>query len=149
MGGHAYWYLVPYQEDRQKALDDLRASEFEAGRYHPVISYMTFTEPAFSAQKPGAKHKTIRAAIKASAEDGTRSILDIDGFSDRPEYGKSAPLSPARLRELYDTDQPTREQVIDMRGELSESVSRGKCVYIVVYADGAPSELFFLGYSYD
>ncbi|MDB4964122.1 MAG: hypothetical protein JWP01_4121 [Myxococcales bacterium] len=148
MGGHAYWYLVPYQDDRQKALDELRAREFAAGRYHPVISFIKFTEPAFSAQKPGAKHKTIRAAVKASAEDGTRSILDIDGFSERADYGKAAPLGPGRVRELYGTDQPTRDMVLD-RGQLAESVSRGQCVYTIVYAGGAPSELFFFGYSYD
>jgi hypothetical protein len=148
MGGHAYCYLVPYQDDRQKALDELREREFAAGRYHPVISFITFTEPAFSAQKPGAKHKTIRAAIKASAEDGTRSILDIDGFAARTDYGKAAPLSPGRVRELYGTDQPTRDMVMKT-GQLAESVARGQCVYTVVYAAGAPSELFFFGYSYD
>lgn len=148
MGAHPYWYLVPYRDDLQQALDDLRTREFEAGRYHPVISFIKFSEPAFSRQRPGAKHKTIRAAIKASAEDGTRSILDIDGFSDRSEYGKASPLSAARVRELYETDQPTRDMVLHI-GELAESVPRGKCVYTVVYADGLPSELFFFGYSYD
>jgi len=146
MGGHPYWYVVPY-EDPQAALDKLRAREFAAGRYSPVIRYLTFSEPAFSSQKPGKQHRSIAEAIEASAEEGTRSILDIAKVGKRPDYGTAGPLPPARLRELYDTDKPTREMVDGH--EFFEDIERGKCVYIVVYAGGKPRELMFAGYSYD
>jgi hypothetical protein len=127
--------------------DKLRAREFAAGRYNPVIQFLEFSEPAFSKQNPGAKHETIKQAVAASAEDGTRSILDIDRVAAKSDYGVAAPLPPARLRELYDTDKPTREMVDDH--EFFDEIERGKCVYIVVCKDGAPAELMFAGYSYD
>jgi hypothetical protein len=34
-----------------------------------------------------------------------------------------------------------------MGGEAQ--IDRGRCVYVIVYADGKPSELMFAGYSYD
>jgi hypothetical protein len=33
--------------------------------------------------------------------------------------------------------------------DFLESVERGLCVYIPVFEDGQPSELFFAGYSFD
>jgi hypothetical protein len=52
MGGRAYWYFVPYEQDEQSALDKLRAREFAAGRYSPAIRYLKFAEPGFSSQRP-------------------------------------------------------------------------------------------------
>jgi hypothetical protein len=147
MGGHPYWYYVPYESDVQSALDKLRAREFAAGRYSPVIPFLEFSEPEFSKQKPGKQHRSIDEAIEASAEEGTRSILDIAKVGKRPDYGIAGPLPSARLTELYDTDKPTREMVDGH--EFFETIERGKCVYVVVYAGGKPTELMFAGYSYD
>jgi hypothetical protein len=147
VGGHPYWYYVPYEADVQAALDKLRAREFAAGRYSPVIRFLEFQEPAFSAQNPGTRHKTIGAAIEAAAEDGTRSILDIAEVGRRPDLGVAAPPSAARLRELYGTDQPTRA-MLDGH-ELFDEIERGQCLYVIAYDGGKPSEIFFAGYSYD
>lgn len=150
MGGHAYWYWVPYRKDVQSALDDLRAREHEAGRYNPVIRFLKFSEPAFSKQNPGKEHDTIEEAIDASAEDGTRSILDIASIGDESDYGVAGPLSDDNLLELFGTTKPTRAQIEDDRSALSELVDRGKAIFIVTYdAKGIASELFFYGYSYD
>ena len=43
MGGEPYWYFVPYQSNIQAALDSLRAREFKAGRYNPVMPFQRFT----------------------------------------------------------------------------------------------------------
>lgn len=147
MGAHPYWYLVPYRDDAQSALDDLRTREHAAGRYHPVISFLRFSEPAFSAQHPGPRHKSIRAAVKAAAEDGTRSILDIDAIARSPAPGKAVQVHPLRLRQVYGTDKPTREDL--EAGDISELVPRGHCVYFTVFANDLPAELYFFGYSYD
>ena len=39
MGSSPYMYLVPYQPNFQRALDELREREFEQGRYNPVMPY--------------------------------------------------------------------------------------------------------------
>ena len=147
MGGHAYWYFVPYEQDAQAALDKLRAREFAAGRYNPAIRYLEFGEPEFSSQRPAQRYPSIRAAIDATAEEGTRSILDIERIGTKPGYGVASPLAAKRLIELYATDRPTHAMVDDH--EFFADIERGQCVYVVVYAEGKPSELFFAGYSYD
>jgi len=38
MGADFYGYYVPYQEDRNKALQELRLREFEAGRYRAALA---------------------------------------------------------------------------------------------------------------
>jgi hypothetical protein len=149
MGGHPYWYFVPYRKDVQGALDALRKREFKAGRYSPVIRYLKFSEPAFSKQKPGAEHETIEDAIEDSAEEGTRSILDIAKVGAEPDDGTASPVPPEDLKALYETDQPTRKQVEDDDMALLEAIDRGQCRYVVLYDKGKPSELLFAGYSYD
>ncbi len=147
MGGHPYWYFVPFQADTQKALDELRAREFAAGRYHPVISFLKFNEPAFSAQRPGAEHASIDEAIAAA--DGTRSILDIARVGHRADYGVATPISPGELTSICGSKTPSHEDIESALSELLEGIERGQCRYVIVYDGGVPNEIWFGGYSYD
>lgn len=148
MGGHPYWYFVPYENDVQHALDTLREREFKAGRYHPVIPFLKFGSPDFLKQQPGARHRDIDDAMNAAAEDGTRSILDVSRVGEKTDYGVAALVPNAQLREWFGTERPTRDMLEDAN-DLFESIDRGRCVYVVVYEDDRPKELFFAGYSYD
>ena len=149
MGAHPYWYLVPYRKDLQRALDELREREFQAGRYNPVIRFLKFTEPAFARQTPGPDHATIEDAVMDAAEEGTRSILDITSVGANADYGVAAPLSAKILKALYGTDQPTREMLKENTRFLDD-IERGQCVYCIVYtSSGAPNEILFAGYSFD
>lgn len=148
MGAHPYWYFVSHRNDLQGVLDELRAREFAAGRYHPVISFIEFSEPDFSRQNPGAKHASIDEAMQAADADGTRSILDIGALGDQPDYGVAAPLPKERLVELFGTARPSRADV-EKNHAFFEDIDCGHCVYVIVYEGGKPSEVFFAGYSYD
>ena len=147
MGAHPYWYFVKYQPNPQKALDQLRESEFEAGRYNPVIRFLGFPVGP-DAPAPGAQHSSIEEAMQDAAADGTRSILDIHAIAEEPDFGVAAPLPSEVLESFYGTAQPTREMV-EQNMDFLEDVERGQCVYMVVYKGGKPSELFFAGYSFD
>ena len=96
---------------------------------------------------PGARHASIEDALEASAEEGTRSILDLDHVADEPDFGAVTPLDDEFLEELYGTTRPTRDQVMDL--EFLEEVERGHGVLITIYRDGRPDEYMFAGYSYD
>lgn len=148
MGIHHYWYFVPYQEDLNKALQELREREFKAGRYNPVMRYLKFPIVPNS-PSPGAKHLSIEDAFCAAGCDGTRSILDIEEVRElpEPEAGVAVPLSKQRLIELFGTDKPTRG-MIEANNE-SLFIERGRCIYIIVYEDNEPSEILFEGYSFD
>jgi hypothetical protein len=147
MGAEPYYYFVKYKPDVDAALAELRDREFEAGRYNPVIRHLSFPIGPGS-PSPGAQHATIQEALEASDADGTRSILDLDHVSDQPDFCAVAPVAPAELERLFGTDQPTHE-MIEQSGELFEGMERGQGVYIIVYKDGSPDEIFFGGYSFD
>lgn len=132
MGAEAWDYFVPYQDDIQAALEQLREREFRAGRFNGRESNPT----------------TIEEAREAGDADGTRSILDIDRIGDEPDFGVVVPLSSEQLMDFFGTEQPTHAMV-EKNLDFYEDIERGQGIYIIVYKDGKPSEIFFGGYSYD
>jgi hypothetical protein len=147
VGASPYWYVVKYNPDVEAALRELREREFAAGRYNPVMPFPPFPVGPHS-PAPGAGHDSIEEALEDSDADGTRSILDLDHVADEPDFGAVAPLGDEALLDYFGTTTPTREMVEQSDG-LFEDIERGHGVYVVLYRDGAPDELFFAGYSYD
>ena len=147
MGGHAWFYFVDYEPDINSALQKLREREFRAGRYNPVTWFPEFPVRSDS-PAPGAQHDSIDEALEDADADGTRSILDMMRIADEPDYFACAPLPPEDLMEMFGTDKPTRE-MIEAHDELFDALERGQGVYVVVYKDERPSEIFFAGYSFD
>jgi hypothetical protein len=147
MGAHAYSYVVKYRPDVDAALQELREREFRAGRYNPVIPSPNFpigpNSPA-----PGARHATMAEAREAAGASGTRSIIDLDRVADQPDYGAVAPLGDGALKALFGTTRPTREKVEASR-DFWEDLERGQGIYIVLYKDEQPDEIYFAGYSFD
>src|SRR5919197_4342021 len=143
MGGHPWFYFVDYEPDINAALQKLRQREFLAGRYNPVLWFPEFPIGPQS-PAPGAQHGSIEEAIEDADADGTRSILDMEKVSDTPDYSAVAPLPEDELIELFGTNKPTHEMV-EGSDDLYEHLERGQGVYIVVYSDGQPSEIFFAG----
>jgi hypothetical protein len=147
MGGHPWFYFVDYDVDVNSALQRLREREFQAGRYNPVIDFPDFPVTPES-PAPGAQHDSIEEAFEEADADGTRSILDMMTVSDVPDYSAVAPLPQEDLLDLFGTDRPTHE-MIEESEELYDKLERGQGVYIIVYKDDQPSEIFFAGYSFD
>ena len=146
MGGHAWWYLVPYEKDVAQSLEALRQREFAAGRYNPVVSFPNF--PVDLRHAPGRRHSSIEEAREDADADGTRSILDVSRISTTPDYDAVAPLDEGELIEFFGTTQPTAEEVEDCE-DLFDQIERGQGVYVIVYEKEKPSQIFFAGYSYD
>ncbi len=147
MGGHPYWYTVPYQANVQAALNELREREFRAGRYYPAMELVRFPITADS-PAPGAQHTSIEEAQEDADATGTCSILDILTIADEPDFCVAAPLDPSELQALYGTIRPSAAQV-ESNMDFLEDVERGHAVYIVCYEDDSPSHLVFAGYSFD
>lgn len=147
MGGHPWFYWLPYQPDINLALHSLRQREFAAGRYNPVIPFPKFPLTA-TAPAPGAKHSSIEQALEAADESGTRSILDMKGIGSNPGYSMVAPFPPHRLIELFGTERPSRS-MLEANMDFLCDIERGHGVYIIAYADNRPEQILFAGYSYD
>jgi hypothetical protein len=146
MGGHPWWYVVPYEQDIAKSLEALRRREFEAGRYNPAEPFPKF--PVDPDHAPGCKHETIDDARDDADADGTRSILDVSVISAMPDYDAVAPMSDDDLMEYFGTTRPTAEDVEDA-DDLFDQIERGQGIYVIVYEKDAPSQILFAGYSYD
>jgi hypothetical protein len=150
MGGHFWSYSVPYQDDICAALEALREQEFRAGRFWQPAE----VQPGFFGRLLGRgsskprRPASIREALKISDTTGTRSILDMDRVTDTPELGAVSPLRPQTLRELFGTEQPTLD-AIEKSDEFIDRLERGQGVYITLYQQGKPEQIYFAGYSYD
>ena len=97
MGGHPYRYVVDYEQDLQAALDRLRADVFRRGEYSGAD------------QKP----KSPEAAVRASGESGTRSILDITKVQAKPDHCCAALLTRDEMLRYFRTDAPSLAMVDD------------------------------------
>ena len=62
--------------------------------------------------------------------------------------GCANPLSDAELTAAFGTTRPTQKMVEESDG-FWESLERGQAVYILLYENDAPCEIFFVGYSFD
>ena len=132
MGAEAWSILTVYESDVQRALDRLRDDVFAAGDYR------------YAEEGPSS----IDEALEIADADGTASILDINQISDEPDFCSAAPFTPAELRTYFGSEEPTRAQ-IEASDDYWEELDRGQARYAIVYADGAPTEIYFAGYSFD
>lgn len=157
MGGHPYYYTVPFEADAAAALEKLRQREFRAGRYNPVVAMPKFPVTAGSFA-PGARHASIDAALRAADADGTRSILDLDRIAAAPydedaddqPYGKVFPASDDQLLDWFGTTEPDASMVDGLEADVMwESLDRGFGVYFPLFENGVAKALFFAGYSFD
>jgi hypothetical protein len=149
MGAEPYWYFEKFDPDLTAVLNALREREFEAGRYNPVIPFLSKLFPlSANSPAPGRQHESIEDAFEEAAEDGTRSILDLYQIGDKPDFCTAAPLRPKTLKKLYGTEHPTRAMVEQNRG-FFDNIERGHGIYIILYKDGKPDEICFAGYSFD
>ena len=132
MGGETWEYFVPYQQDIEKALQELRQEVFTKGAFRG------------SEKKP----ETIEKALENAAECGTASILDINAVSEEPGPCTVSPLDEDDLDYYFNTTQPSHEMIMQNQ-DFFQDIDRGSGVYIIVYKEGKPDEIFFGGYSFD
>ncbi|BAY13082.1 hypothetical protein [Calothrix sp. NIES-2098] len=73
-------------------------------------------------------------------------------------FNTAFPLPLQGILALFGTDQPTHEMIEavifgntnpDVAYAFWDNIARGTARYIILYADNQPSEIFFLGYSFD
>jgi hypothetical protein len=132
MGAEPWNCFTKYDADLQRALDNLRKTEFAAGRYR------------YAEENPSS----IDEALEIADADGTASILDINKISETPDFFCAAPFTPAELAQFFGSERPTRAD-IEASADYWEDLERGQARYAIVHSDGEPVEIYFAGYSFD
>jgi hypothetical protein len=134
-------YLASLSLDPEKTRKELDAL---------ITLSQAFTRPRKTTRTP----TTIEQLLEQCGEEGTHSILDIERVSPTPEFAAITALSHDQLLAIFDTIEPTHAMVekwskrIDPMG--SESLyGRWEGIYIIVYEDGQPAEIYFEGTSGD
>ncbi len=111
-----------------------------------------------AAQKQALKehgYKTQREAMEATEPDGTASVLDIFGFSKKPEPGGCWQVPKTVVEETFSSATPTRADIEEHVDTLLEELGRGESLRLVAWAKPgktgklAPAEVFFSGWSFD
>ena len=172
MGASGWSYFVPYEKDISATLEKLRQDVFQRGDYLLLEDWELLGEaddrieagedPAVVdanriAQRAALpKPSTIDELFEWNEESGTHSIIDmIGGVSIDPAFGTVSPLTNEQLRAAFGTGQPTHAQieqwaqVIRGHAPISDLRRRWEGLYIVIYEDDTPAELYFAGFSGD
>lgn len=165
MGASDWNYVVEYQPDIDRALQQLRQREFEAGRFYRPAAWLTqalelgLIEAAFQPRMERSlsefvawpEPRSIAELLTQNGEEGTHSIIDIERLSQAPEVCAAAPLTPMQLLEAFGSARPTLETVLRSAraGALSGLRRRGEALYVVAHTAGQPSHIYFYGFSGD
>jgi len=167
MGAHFYCYFTAYQDSIAAALRALRETEFRAGRYLDAMEaaehlsmYKLKFPPDANSPAPGPVHASIKETFNDFDGTGTRSIIDIMRVADEPDGCTASPLPEEDLILAFETIRPTRDMVEKAFVRHSYAaeqtiapilgrIGRGEARYVIVYEEGKPSQIFFMGYSFD
>jgi len=88
--------------------------------------------------------------LEAQPFSGTHSVIDMTQVADEPGYNTVAPAPPEYLLELFGTTQPAASAVESaIEAAAMHGFGRWHGMYLLAYADGAPTEIFFVGHSGD
>jgi hypothetical protein len=175
LGGNYWTYFVSYQSTIRTAFDILRQSVFERGDYSvvpPPFAGITFAEYCqYYAPEPvdtlsdaqRAKYEalfqqwstpfephTIDELLEWNRSEGTGTILDLTIFADRATPGAMGGLTTEQLTQMFGTTQPTRQMIEEAGVKILRYASgRGSGIFVVVYRDDQPDEIFFAGITGD
>jgi hypothetical protein len=180
MGATGWSYYVPYQENIQKALEELQSEVLESGdfvllntregmikQWEQLLKKLEGTgipEEMIKAEaeeinnrinslkalpEPTNMKERIYEIYEINGEEGTHSILDMAEIGQEPDFMRVAPLKESELILLFNTLTPDRELVEERIDRLMDFRSRWMGTYVILYEDGEPTELLFVGFSGD
>jgi len=75
--------------------------------------------------------------------------LDIQEVSEEGDFCVARILIEDDLDFYFGTPKPTRKTVEENFDDIFDDIDRGEAVCITVYENEEPSELLFIGYSFD
>jgi hypothetical protein len=151
-------YQKPYQptgSDLETAKSILASFSLDPVRTRKELdALLAFSEALTGPRKRRPAPKTIKQLLKQCEDSGTHSILDMERVASTPSFGAIAPLSPQQCIGLFGTEQPTHAVVEKWTARIDPPdaaplYDRWEGIYIIVYKDSKPDEIYFEGCSGD
>jgi hypothetical protein len=151
VGASEWWYVVPYQEDLEAALEALRRRVFTDGDF---ISPADFGLPVPETVDDLAYQEMYEEFM---GTNGTHSIIDVTRGVLRPgdDLGGESTiwsLTDEEAQRVFGSARPTRDD-FDAAGQraLQDLVTGGRWTgrAVVLWAGDDPDEIAFWGYSGD
>ena len=164
MGASAWNYIVAYQPDIQAALDALRHEQFATWKQaHPRKRYKSIDALLSDVGADGTSSILDVNRISTTPLTATKhdfSHYDFHNPQDMARFmavmneriGMMYPLSKEDYLTLFGTAQPTRqdiEQCTSALDTLYERIERDSGIYLILYQNGVPTEIYFMGISGD
>lgn len=147
MGASGWSYYVPYREDLDAALQELRGRVFREGDYFWSCEGDWVPEEE---RRPRPSTEEEMWANESQQHSGSHSILDVmrvQRADEEPEFGAIQPVTVEEARRAAGTDRLTREHV-PLIDNLAGERWTGRCA-VLHGADGKPEEIYFWGWSGD
>lgn len=150
MGASEWEYVVPFQADLQAALDDLRRQVFAAGEYVSPVTWGLAAPESVEALAQQERY------WQFMGENGTHSIIDVLKVvpydMGEQDFATVCAFTDDEYEDYFGSAHPTRADWDRFRADpvFGEYVAeRGTGRAMVLWADDAPSEIAFWGYSGD
>jgi len=133
MGASAWSYFVPYQDDVQRAFQQLCQHVFASGN-----SLKPWEESSTTNMSSHRVPSSIEELLTLAGTTGTHSILDL------PATIRLQLVSSAVLEQVIATEHPTHAMV-EAAAQGWELWALADGDYLIVYAENQPNELYFFG----
>lgn len=147
MGASSWDYYVPYQQDLNTALEELRCEVFRGGDYYWVRGGDWLPEEE-RRPRPGTLDELW--ADEWTQHSGTHSILDvfrIQREDEEPEPFAVQPVTAAEAVAAAGTERLRRQHVPSIQN-LARERWYGRCA-VLHDGQGIPQEIYFWGWSGD
>lgn len=145
------WSKTEKIEKIEQELSDLQALDTEEQKKWQTLKrdYQIELAGLNAEPEPATIDEKIEALLLLEQESGTHSILDILDISSKPELFCITPLSNQELQTIFGKEKPTREMVIANEDTLMDWRGRWEGIYVIVYQNNQPHEIYFTGFSGD
>lgn len=124
---------------RGSALPKARLKVFNDGRYLWGDDEAPSTLAKLDALVTASRKKRNSPGIECGC------LLDVTGVDAEPGYGLTGPFSDEALVKVLGTARPSRRVFKQKGDDLFELLDRGQCGHLLLWKDGKPSHVAFLG----
>ena len=136
MGTEPWYVIEKWEQDLTPVLARAQSRALSTGEYGPSYS---------RGEPTNATIDEVREFYE-QVDTISESVLDVRAIADEPGVCEAGPFSDEVLEEMLGSTTPSRETAIAQLSELWSCLASGQAAYVVLYRDGEPDEVLFVGH---